>query len=146
MEAVLKDKTVGTVTLSNTVNEREMNERGFERAVINGVRVKIAKSACTNTICGFNTKFLKDIGGLQGSKKYYGGNEVEMWKHYGEKKWVFLEDFREETEKIQPLHDWQYQEFKLLYAHRNLDMSFEDYLLSKPIRHGFDNLIKQIFG
>ncbi len=129
---VLMDKNVGTVTLSNRVNVREMNERGYDPLTINGHKVNRPHSACTNTVCGFNIDFLHEIGGLQGTHKYYGGNEILMWPHYSRKSWVYLNDFWEATEAMKPLHDWQYEQYKLLYAHRGLGMSFEDYLKTNP--------------
>lgn len=129
---VLKNASIGCVTLSNATNRREMMERGFSRETINGHVVKEPHSAVTNTVCGFNIDFLKSIGGLTGSHKYYGGNEIEMWRHYGPKRWVFLDDYNELTESVKSLHDWQYEQYKLLYAHRGLGISFEEYLKTNP--------------
>jgi hypothetical protein len=134
IELVLKDQSIGTATLRTKVSDRELKERGFEFTNINGVNVKITKQACTNTVCGWNTEFLKSIGGIKGGKEYYGGNEVEMWKHYVEKKWAYLTDYYELTELIKPLQDWQYEQYKLLYAHKGMGGSFEDYLKTNPER------------
>lgn len=144
VEKVLKDDRIGTVTLGSKTSDREMNERGFDYEMINGIRVKIPHQACTNTCCGFNTEFLKSIGGIKGSKEYYGGNEIEMWKHYREKKWVYLIDYKEDTELIKPLQDWQYEQYKLLYAHKGMGGSFEEYLKTNPER--IENIHKFIFG
>jgi hypothetical protein len=144
IEKVLFDERIGTATLGSLTSDREMNERGFEPEMINGVRIKFPVSACTNTVCGWNTEFLKSIGGIKGSKEYYGGNEIEMWKHYQEKKWVYLTDYREDTELIKPLQDWQYEQYKLLYAHKGMGGSFEEYLKTNPER--IENILKYIFG
>lgn len=140
---VMKDDRVKTATLTNQVNNRELRERGFDFETINGVKVLTTHSACTNTVCAFNIPWLLSVGGLQG-KYYYGGNEVALWPHYGGNKWVFLADYWEDKEVIDKLHDWQYHQYKLLYAHKGMAGSFADYLKTDPER--IDNLEKYIFG
>lgn len=143
---VLKDESVLTCNVNNLINRRELHERGFTPVAINGHRCSISKEVITATMGGWNIPVLKSIGGITSPHKYYGGNEVDMWKHYKDHKFVVLDDYSEDKLAMDALHDWQYQEYKLLYAHRGLGISFEEYLKTDPQRHGYDNLIKQIFG
>lgn len=145
---VLDDPTVGTVTLSSEIIAREIAERGFTPAVINGHKCKISHQVLTCTVSGWNVPFLKSTNGITSPHVYYGGNEVDMWRHYKEKgmKYVVLDDHWEELKEMKAMQDWQYEEYKLLYAHRGLGMSFEEYLKTNPVQHGYDILIKQIFG
>ncbi len=131
-------------TLKNSISWREMDERGFDRYEVNGYRVRITKSAVTNTCSAYSRAFLEECGGLWGSKPLYGGNEIEMWPKYEGKKWIFLEDFEDKWEVTKPLHDWQYEQFKLLYAHAGVEMNFDEYLAYNPERN--DDLAKQLFG
>ncbi len=131
-------------TLMHHVNRRELNERGFTSEVIKGVRVRVTNQPCTNTTCAFSVDFLNQVGGVTGGKTFYGGNELTMWPFYEGKKWVFLEDFTEGKEEMMPLHDWQYYQYKLLYAHKGLEGDFKKYLASNPER--IEDLEKQIFG
>ena len=141
--APFQDEKVVHTTLINQTNNRELRERGFNFETINGIKCMVTQSACTNTVCAFNIPWLKAIGGLQG-KYYYGGNEVAMWPEYGGKKWAFLADYWEDKEEMDKLHDWQYHQYKLLYAHKGMDISFAEYLKTDP--EFIDNLEKHIFG
>ena len=146
-DVALKEVIGGDVvhsTLSNPVSNREMEERGYTSKVINGLRCKIPHQVCTNTTCAFSVEFLRECGGLIGGKKYYGGNEIAMKGFYKGKHWVFLEDFFEDSRHLKPYHDWQYEQYKLLYAHRHLNLSYDEYLKTDPER--IDDLAKQIFG
>lgn len=145
---VIDDPTVGTCMLASRINQRELAERGFTAAVINGYNVKISHEVITCNTAAWSVSFLKAINGITAPHKYYGGNEIAMWKMYAEqgKKLVVLDDYWEDIDTMKALQDWQYEEYKLLYAHRGLGMSFEEYLKTNPVRHGYDNLIKEIFG
>lgn len=140
---VLDSPEVVHSTLMNSVILNELKTRDFGREKIEGYRCYVVKQAMTNTVCAFKTSFLREIGGVLGGKKYYGGNEITMWPHYKGRKWVFLEDFWEDKPVMMGLHDWQYQQYKMLYAHKNLDMSFEQYYSSNPER--IDNIEKHIW-
>lgn len=133
-EALLKvihDDVVHS-TLTNVTNHRELVERGYKWELNNGVSTWVTKDPCTNTVCAFNIPWLRSIGGFKGGNQYYGGNEISMWTHYEGKKWVFLPDYSEHCEMMMPLHDWQYQQYKLLHAHKGLKLSFEEYLKTGP--------------
>lgn len=140
---VMENENIACATLLNQVNNRELRERGFDFDNVDGVRVLVTKSACTNTVCAFDMPFLNAAGGLQG-KYYYGGNEVNLWPHFKNRKWVFLADFWENKEEIDCLHDWQYTQYKMLYAHKGLDMSFADYLKTNPQK--INNIKQYIWG
>ena len=130
-------------TLMNPVSKREMVERGSTFRIINGHFCKVTHTTVTCTTSAFSVKFLKSCGGLIGGNKYYGGNEIAMQKFYEGKKWVFLEDYTEGTDQIQHLHDWEYQQYKLLYAHKGLKLSFEEYLKTNPEK--IENIEKYIW-
>lgn len=127
-------------TLINKTSLREMNEFGFDDLEINGIICRKPKQAVTNTIGAINTDYFKAIGGAKGGK-YYGGSEISMWEQLADK-WVFLTDFEDDREKF--THDWQYSQYKLLHAHRGLDLSFEEYFKANPER--IENLANRIFG
>lgn len=147
MLEVMEDQTVLTCNISNVINQRELKERGFTHTHIAGHNCKISKEVITATMGAWNIPVLKSIGGITAPHKYYGGNEVLMWRHYNEqRKFVVLDDYTEELDEMKKMQDWQYEEYKLLYAHRGLGMSFEEYLKINPVQHGYDNLIKEIFG
>ena len=145
---VLQDETVGTCIVSNDINYRELNERGYESVNINGHNVKISKQAICCTVGGWSLPFLRAIGGITAPHKYYGGNEVHMWDHYRQqgKKLVVLEDFHEELKSMKALQDVAYEEYKIRYAHQGMNMSFETFLESDIPLLGVDLLLKQIFG
>lgn len=138
-------KTYGyrCATLNNHISQREMTERGYNAIEIGGLRIQVPHQACTNTVCAFDVKFLRETGGIRGGKHYYGGNEIEMWPQL-QHRWAFLADFWDDFNQCKAMHDWQYEQYKLLYAHKNMDMSFEKYLESKPER--IYDLEKTIFG
>jgi hypothetical protein len=142
IETVKSQKYV-CATLNNHVSNREINERGFYHSEVNGIRLQVPKQACTNTVCAFDVKFLRENGGIRGGKVYYGGNEIEMWPIL-EYKWAFLTDFWDDFNQCKVFHDWQYEQYKLLYAHKGMDMSFETYVKSNPDR--IYDLEKTIFG
>lgn len=141
---VLEDPEVVHVTLMNDTIAREFKERPHDIEYINGVRCFVTKQAMTNTVCGFKMDFLRKTSGLIGGKYYYGGNEIAMWPYYEGKKWVYLADIWEDKPAMMALHDWQYQQYKSLYAHKGLDMSFTDYILSNPER--IEDIKKYIWG
>jgi len=145
---VLEDESVGMCVVSNDIIYRELHERGFESEVINGHKVRIPKQVICCTVGGWSMPYLRAIGGITAPNKYYGGNEIHMWDHFRQqgKKMAVLEDFHEELDQMKALQDWQYQEYKLLYAHKGLRMSFDDYLKTDPPQYGVDVLLKQIFG
>ena len=145
---VLEDETVGNCIVSNAINYRELHERGFESAVINGHKVRVTKQVICSTVGGWSMPFLRAIGGITAPNKYYGGNEIHMWDHFRQqgKRMVVLEDFSEELDSMKALQDWQYEEYKLLYAHKGLRTSFADYLKMDPVQHGREALLKSIFG
>lgn len=140
---VVKCKKYYCATLNNHISQREMTERGYDVSEVNGIRLQVPKQACTNTICAFDVKFLRETGGLRGGKLYYGGNEIEMWPQL-QYHWAFLTDFWDDFNQCKVLHDWQYEQYKLLYAHKGMDMSFEQYVKSNPDR--IYDLEKTIFG
>ncbi len=145
---VLEDGTVGNCIVSNDINYRELHERGFESETINGHKVRISKQAICCTVGGWSVPFLRSIGGITAPHKYYGGNEVHMWKYYQEqgKKLVVLEDFHEELDSMKSLQDAAYQEYKIRYAHQGMNISFDKFLESGVPLIGVDVLLKQIFG
>jgi len=126
-------------TLRNKTSYREMDERGFTVKEINGVACRMPLHAVTNTIGAIDVPYFRQIGGFAGGK-YYGGGEISMWD-YLKDRWVFLDAYEDDREKF--THDWQYSQYKLLHAHRGMDMSFEDYLATKPIL--IENLANSIF-
>ncbi len=145
---VMEDETVGTAMVSTPINVRELEERGYERAVINGYRVKISKQALCMSVSCWNVPFLRAINGITAPHKYYGGNEVAMQDFYAQhgKKLVVLEDYHEELDEMKALQDWQYEEYKIKYAHQGLNMSFNEFLATNPVQIGRDVLLKSIFG
>ena len=78
---VLDDPEVVHSTLMNQTIWDEFKERPHTNEQIQGIEVKVAQQAMTNTVCAFKTSFLREIGGVLGGKKYYGGNEVTMWPY-----------------------------------------------------------------
>lgn len=143
---VMKDESVATCLVSNTINQRELKERGFTQEAISGHNVKVSKEVICCTAGGWNVSFLRQINGITSPNKYYGGNEIEMWRYYQNRKLVVLDEYQEDLEGMKAMQDWQYEEYKLLYAHRGLNMSFEEYLNTNPHQFGRDVLIKEIFG
>lgn len=146
---VLEQPDIVHATLMNNVIYNEFQQRPHQKHIIthkNGQKVQVfeAKQAMTNTVCAFKTSFLQETGGIIGGKKYYGGNEIAMWKHYNEaKKWVFVPVW-EDKDLMMRQHDWQYQQYKMLYAHNNLDMSFDQYIKTNPEK--ITNIEKHIWG
>lgn len=145
--AVMKDPTVATCIVSNKINQRELNERGFTASEINGQKVKVSHEVICCSVSAWSVPFLKSVKGITSPNRYYGGNELEMWKYYGaDRKLVVLDDYTEDLDTMKTLQDWQYEEYKLLYAHRGLGMSFDEFLKTNPVRQGADKLLKEIFG
>lgn len=147
MAQVMGDKDVAVCTMNNTIISRELKERGFDKEIVNGVEVLKPHQVITCTCAAWRRTFLESVGGLTGGHKYYGGNEIRMWDYFGtHKKYYVLENFFDNKEFIEELHDWQYTQYKILYAHRGLDMSFSDYVHTDPLRLDIDALLKSIFG
>jgi hypothetical protein len=140
----LDDPKVVHATLMNDVIYNEFKKRPSTSEEINGIKVYTTHQPMTNTVCAFKTSFLHECGGILGGKRYYGGNEMAMWPYYKGRKWVFLSEFWEDKPKMMALHDWQYQQYKMLYAHDGLDMSFESYVKTNPER--ITNIEKHIWG
>jgi len=149
MLKVLDEPDIVHATLMNNVIYREFQERPHEKRVVaiekgRNMEVFVAKQAMTNTVCAFKMSFLRETGGIIGGKKYYGGNEIAMWNYYNDdKKWVFL-PLWEDKDRMMSLHDWQYQQYKSLYAHAHLDMDFTTYVKSNPER--IEDIKKHIWG
>lgn len=144
---VMQDEDVALCTINNKVISRELEERGFDKERINGVNVLKPHNVITCTCGAWRKSFLDSVGGLTGSHKYYGGNEIRMWDMFGpKKKYYVLEDFHDDKDFIEELADWQYTQYKILYAHRGLDMSFQDYVHTHPQPIDIDALLKSIFG
>lgn len=143
---VMEDKNVATCIVANTINQRELNERGFTTEIINSHKVKVSKEVICSTVGAFNIPFLRQIGGFSSPNYYYGGNEIAMWRFYVGRKLCVLDEYWEDLDTPKSMQDWQYEEYKLLYAHRGLGMSFEDYLKMEMPQIGREKLIKEIFG
>lgn len=147
MAQVMQDPTVAVCTVNNTIISRELKERGFDAERVSGVNVLKPHQVIVCTCAAWRKKFLDSVGGLTGGHKYYGGNEVKMWEHFDSQNGYYvLEDIFDDKEYIESMADWQYTQYKLLYAHRGLDMSFNDYLHTDPPKLDVDALLKQIFG
>lgn len=147
LSQVMQDPTVAVCTVNNTIITRELKERGFDPEIVNGVPVLSPHHAGVSTCGGFRKKFLDSVGGLTGGHKYYGGNEVKMWPYFNtQNRYYVLQDIFDDKEYIESMTDWQYTQYKILYAHRGLDMSFKDYLHTDPHQIDIDSLLKQIFG
>ena len=141
---VLDSPDVVHATLMNQTIYNEFKQRPSDLEIIEGVECLVTKQAMTNTVCAFKKSFLRECGGVLGGKKYYGGNEIVMWPYYKGRKWVFLTKFWEDKGRMMALHDWQYQQYKSLYAHGNLDMSFDAYIKTNPQR--IDDINKYLWG
>lgn len=141
---VLDDPEVVHASLMNPTIWEEFKQRPHTNEQINGHEVKVASQAMTNTVCALKVSFLREIGGLLGGKKYYGGNEITMWPYYKGRKLVYLSDFWEDEKTMKGMQDWQYEQYKMLYAHKGLDMSFESYIKTNPER--ITDIKKHIWG
>lgn len=144
---VMQESDVAVCTVNNKIISRELSERGFDAERINGVNVLKPHQVVVCTCAAWRKKFLDSVGGLTGGHKYYGGNEVRMWEHFDVRnKYYVLEEIFDDKDFIEDLADWEYTQYKLLYAHRGLDMSFKDYVHTHPSPIDINALLKQIFG
>ncbi len=117
----------------NSATERETTERGYTPNIINGVKVRELKQASMNSICAWRLGVLRELGGLEEPKKYYGGVEGQMFPKMVERglKWVFLEDFKEECSPLVNSEDL-YRVYKWEYAHKNsTQLDFESWLKAR---------------
>jgi len=134
---VLDSENVECASLQNDDSYRELTERtGYYQSIINGYSVRVVRTAVTNSICAYKMDFLNESCGLLELPKYYGGAECAMWNKMNHNKhlWVFLDDYKE-LRNAGELTDSIYTEFKYKYAHLQMQMSFEQYVLREDL-HG----------
>lgn len=143
---VVQEPDVVHCMVANHINQRELSERGYTSEVIADHNVKVSQECICATVGAFNIPWLRSIGGTTSPNYYYGGNEIEMWRHYAGKKLCVLDDYWEDLDTPKGLQDWQYEEYKLLYAHKGMRMSFDQYVATSPKQLGREKLLKEIFG
>jgi hypothetical protein len=133
---VMEDDRIGWATLQNEASERELVERGHDKETINGVNVLIAHAPCVNSVCCWKWKILKQMGGLQEPREWYGGIECMMWGMLEKlgKRWAYLQDFKEERNDLVK-SETVYTEYKWEYAHKgSTKLDFESWLKEKNIK------------
>ena len=128
------------VSLQNDSTWAEFQNREYINDTIGKHRVRVVTTPVINSICAFKREWLNEIGGVFEPRKYYGGFEMAMFSKMNRLKhfWVFLSDFSEQRNEIPS--DTIYTEYKIKYAHRNMNMSFEEYVKRVDL-HGIDNAI-----
>lgn len=134
-EVFVSDPSIAWMSLWHQHAQRELVEdkRGLEQTRVAGHRLRVLKSPALNSVCGFRRDWLESVHGLHEGNKYYGGLECTMWeKLQSEKKrWVFLEDFKEEP-RFQEIQNALYREWKWLHAvERTVQVDFETWVNSK---------------
>jgi hypothetical protein len=126
----LEDNRLVWASLWSQRAEDRINEVGYIVHGVRNVRVFILRDAIMNSICAWNAKFLKDIGGLSELLQYYGHLEASMFPKLKalNKEWVVLPDYFE-SDSFRILQDKEYLRWKWYYAHKKLiSISFDEYV------------------
>ena len=132
MVSCIKHKALAYVCLMFDVAKREMIERGFTPWQCGPHVIWQPHTACVQSISCADLSYLREIGGLQEPKKYYGGLEGRMFQYWNSHHQIgyidgLYETQRCGTEAINPL----YREYKWKYAHEGYDGSFDEFLKTK---------------
>jgi hypothetical protein len=119
-----------TVGLVNQVIEAELQERGYNEHVYDGLRVRYPHRAGVMSIIAWKAGFIRKVGGLKEPCALYGGIEGEMWPviqaHGG--RWGYLPDYHESPD-LGRYADPEYTEWKRLHGHtREFPGDFDSYL------------------
>jgi GT2 family glycosyltransferase len=127
--------TIGWASLFTQHTQREFNERGYTKLIINGINCNKVNQAMLNSICAWKGKMLKEMKGLHEPRKFYGGFESMSYpiiKNLGFD-WVFLPDYSEEFNDLVKA-DKFYTVYKYDYVHGKTSLSFAEWLEEDPKR------------
>lgn len=132
MSDVIRSENVGYLSLIFDISKSEMNERGYTEWMCGDYAIWTPKQPCVQSISCADLVYLRSIGGLQESKKYYGGLESYMFKFWNDKHRLgYIRDYTEiqinNIEDVNPL----YREYKWEYAHKGYNGSFDDFIKMK---------------
>jgi predicted O-methyltransferase YrrM len=132
MMTVIKDEQMAYACLMFDIARNEMIDRGFTPWQCGPHVVWRPHSACVQSISCADLSYLREIGGLQEPKKYYGGLEGHMFHYWDDRHQIGYIDGYYETQRrgdsvINPL----YTEYKWKYAHEGYDGSFDEFLKTK---------------
>lgn len=132
MLTLVKNTNLAAMSLMlEGVSKREMTERGYTKWHYENYTIWKPHTACMQSTGIYDLNYLRQIGGAQQNKKYYGGSEGYMFRLWNDEHQLgYLDNYYEEklySEKINPL----YTEYKWKYAHDGYDGSFDDFLKSK---------------
>ncbi len=124
-------------SLMNPRSKKDITERGYESRKADGyIEIWETKLPVTNSICAFKAGWLKSVGGLQESSKYYGHLESCMYEKMDRKKhgWVFLPGWTE-SDALRDMHDRDYVLYKWAHSHlKTWEGDFSSWLAAgKPL-------------
>lgn len=125
---LLDDPSVVWGSLYNQISYREMSERGGNKSVVSGYKVTIPTGAVMNSVSSFSIEWINSVHGFTEPNKFYGGLEVHMWAKIPKgKKWIFLDDYAETINPIEP--DPIYTQYKWAHAHEGqTELSLEEFI------------------
>jgi GT2 family glycosyltransferase len=129
---LIKNTNLAYLSLMLEVSKREMLERGHTVWHYEDYTIWRPHAACVQSVPIFDTAYIKKIGGIQEPKKYYGGLEACMFKYWDNDHQIgYLDGYYEmpenKSDKVNPL----YTEYKLEYAHKGYNGSFDDFLKTR---------------
>ena len=132
MMDVIQHENVKYLCLMFDICRREMIERGYHQWHYMNYEIWQPTQACTQSISCADLKFLRNIGGLEEPKKYYGGLESTMFKHWNDINRIgylnnYFENQINNVEEVNPL----YRQYKWEYAHKGYDGSFDDFIKAR---------------
>lgn len=113
----IQEPSFAWATLQNQHSKRELTERGHTEIILNGIKLQMAHYACTNSICAWRKGVVKELGGLQEPRKFYGSIESHMFPMVKKinKHWVYLSEYHEEFSPLVE-SDLLYKRYKIDYA------------------------------
>jgi len=117
-------------TLGNPRSLSDIEDRGYDEAVADGyLRMRLARTAVTNSVCAWRYGWLKAVGFLAEPRAFYGHLEAEMWARLrNSERWAILPDYRE-SDELRNLHDREYVAYKWFHSHTDTWRGdFESYL------------------
>lgn len=132
MYKLIKNTNLAVMSLMLEVSKNEMIERGYTIWHYEDYTIWKPKAACVQSTGFYDLNYLRQIGGVKQPKKYYGGSESQMFNYWNDEHQIgYLDGYYEIPKNhggnVNPL----YSEYKIMYAHRGYDGSFEDFIKTK---------------
>lgn len=132
--SVIQHENAAYLSLMFDVAKREMKERGFTPWLHNesGHVVWKPHAPCVQSVSCADLDYIRSVGGLSEPKKYYGGLEAHMWRHWNNQHQIgYIDGVYEEQANNAPDVNTDYREYKWKYAHEGYKGSFDEYLMGK---------------